>query len=341
MRRALVAVLASLAITPAAQAATFSSYFDAGEGDHAATYFTPTLIAGPGASVTGDGSDNGRAADLEAHTAGNNDDDRWLTIVGAQTLQPGVFDEAGAGSGNRINWSGCSSSGGRFQVLDYAQNPDNTIARAWIMFEQRCPRRENHYGELRINEPVPDTPATAVPGILRWGAGEPGQVRPELPVTLVASRAGRVTSTSVSGDTASFNVVDSCTNRQLAAGDRCPIYVDYRPDGAGTRIAQLTVNFDDGTSQTVPLQGFTYGGEHAAHAHPRTGRAAHRRAAAQLHAGQQRDAGLRQQGRRGAGPRRPELGRVVGRQSQRPELRRPGPTRTRIGRDPTTARSRS
>lgn len=112
---------------------------------------------------------------------------------------------------------------------------------------------------MRINQPVPDGPAVATPGIARWGEGEPGRPRPDIPVTIAASQATRVTGVTVDGPgAASFAASSSCG--ALAAGQRCTVATSFRPDGPGARIARLTVSFEGGATQVVPLQGFTYGG---------------------------------------------------------------------------------
>jgi len=262
-RPILIAGSSLVLAAPAADAATVSSYVRYGEGDTPGIVIPAKIIAGPGATFGGSQIGSGSSANFHAALEGEDGVHLDISPGGQRTIQPGVYDGVGRGLGPNLTVvGGCTQEDGRFEVLDYAAGPDRKVTRAWILFEERCYKREVHYGELRINQPVSDAPGYAVPGIVRWGAGDPGRPRYDAPVSVYATAPAQVTGATIDGpDAASFAVtVNNCAGTTLAAGQRCHIFTHFRADGPGARMARLTITFAGGATQVVPLQGFTYGG---------------------------------------------------------------------------------
>src|SRR4051812_1615575 len=134
-----------------------------------------------------------------------------------QKLQPGIYDRAqrapfrSAGRpGIDISGDGrgCNEDAGRFEVRDIAANPDGTVARLWIVYEQHCEGGgPATWGEVRIAEPVADGPLLASPSIVRWPVADLGHPRTVVPVTLGAAGATSVASIAVAGaDPGDFQV---------------------------------------------------------------------------------------------------------------------------------------
>lgn len=243
MRTFTIALLALLLMAAPASAATVSSFVQFGEGDWPGADFPPQFEFGAGV--------DGRADEGSAALGPIR-----VSAPGGQALKPGVYE-----GWQYLDTPGCDNNhSSRFEVLDLQVGPDRKVERAWVLFEQRCYKREVHYGEVRINQPVADAAGVAAPGIARWGAGDPGRPRTDIPVAIVASRATSVTGASVDGpDASSFAATNTCG--ALAAGQRCTVLASFRPTGPGARQARLTVSFADGSATAVPLQGFTYGGD--------------------------------------------------------------------------------
>ena len=184
-----------------------------------------------------------------------------LAAPPGETLHTGVYDPvtyayARDGAHAALDVDGCDPFEARFDVRDLAWGADGLPIRLWVVYEQHCYRDETTYGELRLNEPD-DGPASAVPGLLRFGAVEPGGVGEATPVAVYARSATTVSSVDVTGN---FPIAeDDCSGHALAAGDSCQVWVRFTPIGAGTYDGSLVAHLRDG-AVTVPLQGFSYGG---------------------------------------------------------------------------------
>jgi len=268
---ALALLVLLLAVPAAAHAATATSvvmYSDAGDyiGGGQQRLYTPG-----GASITTSG---GPAGELYVNVSGGASGDYFTLDFAAppgQALTPGVYTDAqrapfrSAGHpGIDIYGSGrgCNEDTGLFEVKDIATDADGNIARLWIVYEQHCEGGVlATFGEVRINEPVDDNPATPAPAIVRWPALDYGGSGSAVPVTIASTDSTKITGVSVGGDNpGDFPLrLDDCSGKTLVAGGACEVWVRFVPTAAGTRSARLDVT--DGSHHfTTSLEGFSFGG---------------------------------------------------------------------------------
>jgi hypothetical protein len=214
----------------------------------------------------------GDASDLEL-TARTTDgtNQTWDFAFAAprgESLRVGVYDDAERAAfrdqsrpGIDIGGDGrgCSSPEGRFEVKDIGV-ANGTVERLWIVFEQHCGLPAS-YGEIRLNQPVPDGSERVTPSIVRWPADDVGRTGQTVPVAVEAAAPTTFGPASVIGaDGAAFPLVrDDCAGRSLAAGDSCQAWVRLDRTRPGTRLAELRFPHSRG-QVSVPLEGWSYGG---------------------------------------------------------------------------------
>jgi hypothetical protein len=217
---------------------------------------------------------SGSAGDLTVAISSNAGD--WWNLEFAappgQTLQPGVYDNAGRapfrGAGEpgvdiEGDGRGCNTDSARFEVKDIHTDSSGVPDRLWIVYEQRCEGAEPAlFGEVRIGEPASDAALTTLPGLVRWPANNFGTPETVVPAAFVASSRVDLTTASLTGaDPSDFAIRDDeCGGETLPAGAACSVYVRFTPSGPGLRTATLVVHDTAGNAYTVPLQGWTYGG---------------------------------------------------------------------------------
>ena len=151
---------------------------------------------------------------------------------------------------------GCNEDTGSFEVLDIHSDAGGNVDRLWLVYEQHCEGGSHAlFGEVRINEPVADDGSFAVPSLARWPAAEPGAQGSVVPLAIVGPQTiGQV---ALQGDSPSQFTIreDNCSNKVLAPGARCTIFVRYTPTSPGTHTATLRAG-----GQNVTLQGYRRGG---------------------------------------------------------------------------------
>jgi hypothetical protein len=275
MRRVLgiaIALVILLLAPAAARAATATSvvmYSDAGDyiGAGQQRLYTPGS-----SSIATSGGPNG---ELYVNVSGGASGDYFTLDFAAppgQALAPGIYNDAqrapfrtAGHPGIDIYGSGrgCNETAGRFEVKDIGTASDGSVNRLWIVYEQHCEGGiAALFGEVRINEPVDDAPATPATAIARWPPVDPGGAGSAVPITLPAAGSTKVTTVSVKGDNpGDFPVrLDDCSGKTLAAGAACEVWVRFVPTTPGTRTARLEVADSGGHHYTTALQGFSYGG---------------------------------------------------------------------------------
>lgn len=261
-------ILGAPAVARAATATDVVMYSDPGDyvGGGQQRLYTPSS-----SSITTSG---GPAGELYVNVSGGASGDYFTLDFAAppgQTLTPGVYTDAqrapfrSAGHpGIDIYGSGrgCNETTGLFEVKDIATDADGKIARLWIVYEQHCEGGAlATFGEVRIDEPVDDSPATPAPAIVRWPAIDRGAAGSAVPVTIVAADSTKITGVTVTGDSpGDFPLrLDDCSGKTLVAGGTCEVWVRFVPTAAGTRSARLDVT--DGSHHfTTSLEGFSFGG---------------------------------------------------------------------------------
>ncbi len=184
-----------------------------------------------------------------------------------QTLQPGVYDDAGPIPGARTATLSATDGGlscpgtGRFEIKDLTYDASGVPTRFWVLFELDCGSGVV-FGELRFGEPSDDETLQFTPSIVRWPAENFWAISTPVPVLFTAAQSTTIAGVAVTGDDENdFRITrDGCTGLELAAGAECSVWVDFDPLAAGTRTASLTVTDASGATHSVPLQGFAYGG---------------------------------------------------------------------------------
>ncbi|HEX8122442.1 MAG TPA: calcium-binding protein [Solirubrobacteraceae bacterium] len=151
----------------------------------------------------------------------------------------------------------CNEVDGRFELLDLALNPDGTVQRLWVIFEQHCEGEANAtWGEVRINAWVPDERAAVAPGIVRWPDLDAWETATPVPVAYTGGATVRDVAI-VGPDAGDFAITgDGCTGH---AGP-CDVGVRWAPTGAGHRQAALRFTDVDGRIHEARLEGFAHGG---------------------------------------------------------------------------------
>lgn len=264
-----VAVAASFALPPAAaQAARTSVAIFSDPADYVAggaqRLFTPanSTIAADGdkgfvnVAVNGGGHPGGSGFTLE-----------FAPPTGHLLRSGGVYDYAQRATLRQGDHPGidvigdrsCTTVGGRFQVRDIALDADKHVERLWILYEQHC---DGHvpglFGEVRVGE----SRRAALPGIVRWPAGEHGSVGTRVPVTFTPGRDAHFGRAQLAGsDPAAFQIrADGCSGKDVAGGSSCRVWLRFRA-GPGTHRAKLRLSTSDGRSFGAKLQGFDWGGK--------------------------------------------------------------------------------
>ena len=263
MRRAfLVALLFLLAAPAVARAATVTSVV---------LYSDPTDSIGRGvqrlytpANALIDLSTT--ASGVSAHIQGKSDNLDFVLSFGSQDGGPLTTGVQGDPDTSAIyitgNGTGCNYNPGRFEVKDVARDASGDVNRLWIVFEQHCQGNPSAlFGEVRVNEPVADGPATIAPATVRWAPRENGGTGTEVPVTLLARSGVHISSATLAGaNPGDFHVRDTCAGKSLSAGGSCQTFVSYTPGGPGTRTATLDLVDSGGHHYATRLEAFSYGG---------------------------------------------------------------------------------
>jgi len=194
--RGVVAVVAALALAPAAHAASATSVVMLSDSGDYIGGGVPRLYHPRNAQISVSGS----TAYLDVSISGGNLGDYFDlefaappgrirtpgTYVGAQRAP---FREAGRpGIDISADGRGCDTIEGLFEVKALDVAADGTLQRLWIVYEQHCEGGESAlFGEVRIGVPAPDGELVA-PGLVRWPAADIGWPGAVVPVTVVAAQ---------------------------------------------------------------------------------------------------------------------------------------------------------
>jgi hypothetical protein len=187
-----------------------------------------------------------------------------------RTLHRGVYDYAvdvfgryGPRPGLTVQGDAraCDSPRGRFEIRDIARGPSRSIKRLWIVFEQHCGlETPGLFGEVRYREGS----RFALPGVVRWPAGEHGTVGTTVPVTLAPSHAVALRRARIVGrGHRAFRIrADDCSGRTVGGGEVCRVWVRFR-GGPGTHLARLRIPGTKPYPATygAKLDGFNWGGK--------------------------------------------------------------------------------
>ena len=206
--------------------------------------------------------------DVEVNPGGADND--YTLEFGAprdHALHRGVYDYAvevfgryGPRPGITIHGDGraCDAPVGRFEVRDIARGSSGAIKRLWIVFEQHCgPSTPGLFGEVRFHEGH----RLALPGVVRWPAGEHGTVGTTVPITFAPSHAVTFRRARFAGhDRRAFRLrANGCSGRTVHRGGVCRIWVRLRA-GPGTHRAKLRLRAASGRTYGAKLEGFNWGG---------------------------------------------------------------------------------
>jgi hypothetical protein len=232
-----------------------------GQGTQHLVSTTTTALGGNAGDVTlGIGTSDGGSFSLE-----------FAAPLG-QTLQPGIYDNAGRapfrvdgqpGIDITGNGHGCNTDFGRFEVKDIATDSSGHPNRLWVIYEQHCEGAQPAlFGEVRIGEPAPAAPVSPLPAVVRWPANNFRTPETVVPVAFLASSQVDLTAATLAGDDPSDFTIrqDGCGGQRLPAGAACTVNVRFTPSAPGLRTATLVVHDTAGNAYAVPLQGWTYGG---------------------------------------------------------------------------------
>jgi hypothetical protein len=152
---------------------------------------------------------------------------------------------------------GCNEQAGRFFIKDIGLGSGGVVKRLWLLFEQHCEGGTAAlFGEVKIGVAPRPGRLRALPSAIRWPDRKRGKRGTTVPLTFVARHAGVAGRARVTGaGRRGFPVTaDRCRGRKLAAGDRCQIYVRFKPRKRGT--VRATVALDGGgPSARVALTG--------------------------------------------------------------------------------------
>lgn len=145
---------------------------------------------------------------------------------------------------------GCSDYNvrGRFEVLEH-EVVDGKVKREHVLWEERCRNTEAMFGEVRLGLP----PAPTAPSRVRWPEGTFGDVAQEVPLTVMVTGV-----TGAASSSADFTVgANECTGAA-----QCRVWVRFTPTAPGERSGSVRLTGPGGaTVATVPLEGYTHGGE--------------------------------------------------------------------------------
>ena len=259
-------LLGAVCASPAA-ADSGPGYFSANLYGQAAIFSDPGSVLGGGTQEEWSPAFAGLSGYPNNLTVNTNGWDIEFTAPTGQTLQPGVYDDAGEYPTATTPTLTASKGGlecgttGRFEIKDLAYDSSGTPTRFWVLYELNCDSAPL-FGELRLGEPADDSTLQSTPSIVRWPADNFWTLGTPVPVMFTASQASTIAGVAVTGtDPSDFRITrDGCTGLALAAAASCSVWVDFDPLAAGTRTASLTVTDSSGATHSVPLQGFTYGG---------------------------------------------------------------------------------
>ena len=259
----MLVLVALLALPASAAAATRSSVTMVSEGE-----YIGGGLAREYDSANAQVAVSGSAAYLGVGVAGGpspGDFDLEFAAPPGYSLVPGVYvdaqrapfrDPGHPGIDISGDGRGCNEDTGSFEVLDIHSDAGGNVDRLWLVYEQHCEGGSHAlFGEVRINEPVADDGSFAVPSLARWPAAEPGAQGSVVPLAIVGPQTiGQV---ALQGDSPSQFTIreDNCSNKVLAPGARCTIFVRYTPTSPGTHTATLRAG-----GQNVTLQGYRRGG---------------------------------------------------------------------------------
>lgn len=154
---------------------------------------------------------------------------------------------------------GCNEQAGRFVVKDLGLGAGGAVKRLWLLFEQHCEGGDAAlFGEVKIG--IPPAPGTvrALPSALRWPDRKVGKAGTTVPMSFVARRSTRAGRASITGSGGrAFRITaDRCNGRKLGKGDRCQVYVRFRPRTKRTARATLVLA-GGGASARAALTGGT------------------------------------------------------------------------------------
>lgn len=268
--RGLVAVILALVLAPSAFAASATSVVMLSDSGDYIGGGVPRWYHPGNAQISVSGSTGYLTVDISGGNLGDYFHMDFAAPPG-QALAPGTyvgaqrasFREAGRpGIDVSGDGRGCNTIEGLFEVKALDLNPDGTLARLWIVYEQHCEGGESAlFGEVRIGVDAPDG-ALVTPTVLRWPAADVGRPGAAVPVTVVAAESLTIADASIGGANAGDFVerVDECTGRTLATGSTCQVYIRPTASGAGVREANLAIRDGAGRVHDVALQAFAYGG---------------------------------------------------------------------------------